>query len=135
MSLRDDDQDVSYRGSASDYVGQLDAEQDEAYLENLTDGDREDEALVNWLSAAPASSYWSDEGAQNGADHQLRCAQALSWDGEWYDVLFHVHDGPPSAFGGAWVEGWPGSGISVDGQVQQRDNLRQVVRDLLGVDV
>jgi hypothetical protein len=124
------DDDVNYRGSASDYL----AEQQEYDADARSEGSDPFETLVNWLQSAPPGSEWTDEG-QDASGQVLACYDGIYWD-KPYTVRFHVHGGAAApAFGNAWVEGWPNVQVSIQNQLTNRDNLKGVVRDVLGWDI
>lgn len=78
---------------------------------------------------------WVHEGNLNGGEQFSWSGNAM-WEGHgkyWTVAKLHIHvNGNTWDWGGMWVDGWNGSGISINGQAPKaRPHLRPIVTDYL----
>lgn len=116
--------DLDYRGSASDYVEDYDYDADSGYAD-----------VVEFAHSCSVDG-WVYEGQLNGGD-QFSWTGQVTWQGTGTvrtTAKLHLHnDGTGLCdWGGLWIDGWPGAGISINGQAPgARDRLAYAVQDWL----
>lgn len=120
-----DEDDVNYTGSGSEYLARR-------YDEWDHDTAPQHDDLVSFAEDCPTAG-WTYQGFGTGG-HVLAWSGYVCWGEEeaaLSTVRFHVHSSGPGNwdFGSMWVEDWPDYSISINGQVNNRDNLTRVIED------
>lgn len=86
--------------------------------------------------ASNCSIYgWVHEGNVGGGE-QFSWSGNVNWEGQgvfWTVAKFHIHvNGATWDWGGMWVDGWAGSGISINGEAPgARPHLTAIIADYL----
>jgi hypothetical protein len=118
------DDDVDYEGGGADFVDDEDAATAPEY-----------EDVVDFAHTCPTSG-WSHEGLLNGGD-QFTWSGYAAWTGykgAWCTAKLHLHQNGNGTcnWGGLWIDGWTGSGISINGEAPTaRDHLTAIVQSWL----
>jgi hypothetical protein len=90
--------------------------------------------MIDFAHNCPLTG-WSYEGQLNGGE-QFTWSGNVNWTGQgvyWTVAKFHIHvNGATWDWGGMWVEGWTGSGISINSQAPgARPHLQSIIADYL----